>query len=80
MIVLDPKVSSRDLFRTMKEFHLLPNDALIAATCRFHKIKRIASFDEDFKKVDSLEIFDSEWLKPHRILASESSMEKENQI
>lgn len=63
VIVLDLKVSSRDLFRTMKEFYLLPNDALIAAICRSHEIKRIATFDEDFKKVDFLEIFDSEWLK-----------------
>ena len=35
---------------------LLPNDALIAATCRHHGIKKIATFDEDFKRVDFLEV------------------------
>ncbi len=37
-------------------YGLLPNDALIAATCKHHGIKKIATFDEDFKRVDFLEI------------------------
>jgi len=37
-------------------YRLLPNDALIAATCRHYGIKKIATFDEDFKRVDFLEI------------------------
>lgn len=37
-------------------FCLLPNDALIAATCKFYGIKKIATFDKDFEKVDFLEI------------------------
>jgi predicted nucleic acid-binding protein len=78
--VLDPQISSKDLFKTMKEFHLLPNDALIAAIYRSHRIKRIATFDEDFKKVSSLEIFNSEWLEDHRLLAKKNSAEKENQV
>lgn len=39
-----------------RKYSLLPNDALIAATCKVHGIKKIASFDEDFKKVDFLEL------------------------
>ncbi len=37
-------------------YRLPPNDALIAATCKHHGIKKIATFDEDFKRVDFLEI------------------------
>ena len=35
----------------MKEHGLLPNDALIAATCRYYKINTLATFDEDFKRI-----------------------------
>ncbi len=38
------------------EYNLLPNDALIAATCKYYGIKRIATFDEDFKRIDFLEV------------------------
>jgi len=31
----------------MERYKLLPNDALIAATCRHYGIKRIATFDEE---------------------------------
>ncbi len=41
---------------------LLPNDALIAATCKYYGIKKIATFDEDFKRVDFLEVVDSSQL------------------
>ncbi len=37
-------------------YGLLPNDALIAATCRYYGIGKIATFDEDFEKVDFLEV------------------------
>ncbi|MGB7532449.1 MAG: PIN domain-containing protein [Halobacteriota archaeon] len=40
----------------MREYNLLPNDALIAATCKHHGIRIIATFDPDFKRVDFLEI------------------------
>ncbi|RLG26850.1 PIN domain nuclease [Methanosarcinales archaeon] len=40
----------------IKRYCLLPNDAIIAATCKSHGIKKIASFDSDFKRVDFLEI------------------------
>ncbi|MCK4476654.1 MAG: PIN domain-containing protein [Methanophagales archaeon] len=38
------------------EYKLLPNDALIAATCKYYGINKIATFDPDFKRVDFLEI------------------------
>jgi len=40
----------------MEKYHLLPNDALIAATCKHYGIEKIAAFDEDFRKVDFLEV------------------------
>ncbi len=39
-------------------YRLLPNDALIAATCKHYGIKKIATFDEDFKRVDFLEVIE----------------------
>ncbi len=39
-----------------QKYRLLPNDALIAATCKYYGIKKIATFDEDFEKVDFLEV------------------------
>ena len=43
-----------------EKYHLLTNDALIAATCKYYGIKKIASFDDDFKKVDFLEVVEIE--------------------
>ena len=42
------------------EYKLLPNDSLIAATCKHHDINKIATFDPDFKRVDFLEIITQE--------------------
>ena len=42
------------------KYKLLPNDALIAATCKHYGINKIATFDPDFKRVDFLEIITSE--------------------
>ena len=39
------------LIEHMVEYKLLPNDALIVATCRAHGIENIATFDEDFERV-----------------------------
>ncbi len=33
----------------MRRYNLLPNDALILATCRFHRIENLVSFDDDFR-------------------------------
>ncbi|NOR78585.1 MAG: PIN domain-containing protein [Methanophagales archaeon] len=37
-------------------YGLLPNDALIAATCTHHGIRKLATFNGDFKQVDFVEI------------------------
>ena len=50
--VKDPEVV-RDI---AEKYRLLPNDALIAATCKQYGIKKIATFDDDFKRVDFLEV------------------------
>ncbi len=42
--------------KIIADYGLLPNDALIAATCKHYGIKKIATFDEDFKRVDFLEV------------------------
>ncbi len=40
----------------MEKYRLLPNDALIALTCKYYGITKIATFDDDFTKLDFLEI------------------------
>ncbi|AIG97967.1 type II toxin-antitoxin system VapC family toxin [Archaeoglobus fulgidus] len=44
------------LTKFIKKYKLLPNDALIAATCKHYGIKKIATFDEDFRRVEFLEV------------------------
>lgn len=39
---------ARDGLEIMKKYNLLPNDALILATCRFFGIDNIATYDSDF--------------------------------
>ena len=39
----------------IEEHNLLPNDAMILASCIQYGIKRIATFDSDFKKVPNIE-------------------------
>ncbi|CAG0989653.1 hypothetical protein FLAV_02230 [Flavobacteriales bacterium] len=39
-----------------KTCRLMPNDAVIAATCKFYNINKLATFDDDFKRADYLEI------------------------
>ena len=45
-----------EIWELMRNYKLLPNDALIAATCKHYGIKKIATFDEDFKRVEFLEV------------------------
>ena len=40
--------------KLITKFGLLPNDALIAATCKHYGINKIATFDPDFERVDFL--------------------------
>ena len=44
------------MFEIVKNYGLLLNDALIVATCKHYGIRKIATFDEDFRRVDFLEI------------------------
>ena len=44
----------------MIKYKLLPNDAFIAATCKHHGIRKIATFDPDFDRVDFLEVITPE--------------------
>ena len=61
MIVLE---LNEDIFDCSKElikkYCLLPNDALIAASCEHYGIKKISTFDSDFKRVDFLEVVELE--------------------
>ncbi|RLI77056.1 ribonuclease VapC [Archaeoglobales archaeon] len=52
------RIEEKDITEIITKYGLLPNDALIAATCKHYGIKRIATFDEDFKRVDFLEILE----------------------
>ena len=39
----------------IKKYSLLPNDAIILATCKFHEIDLLASLDRDFEEACRLE-------------------------
>lgn len=43
----------------IRTYRLLPADAAIAATCKHHGIKKIATLDGDFKRVDFLEVIEA---------------------
>ncbi len=45
----------RDFLHVFQTYNLL-HDALIAATCKHYGIRKIATFDEDFKRVEFLEV------------------------
>lgn len=47
-----------EMMDIMGKYNLLPNDALIAATCRAYGISIIASFDGDLMKVDFLDVIE----------------------
>jgi len=52
--------SNKEITRSAEDviarYGLLPNDALIAATCKQHGIRKLATFNGDFKQVDFVEI------------------------
>ncbi len=39
-----------------REYGLLPNDALIAGTCRHYGVSTIATFDDNFKRIPWLKV------------------------
>ncbi len=51
ILVLEDKGSLEELLETMKNYNLLPGDALIAVTAKHYGIDTILTFDEDFKRV-----------------------------
>jgi len=59
ILILENKCDIGDFQGIMEKYKLLPNDALIAATCRHYGIKKIATFDEDFKRVGFLEVVEA---------------------
>jgi hypothetical protein len=51
-LVIVPDSSNLSAITEIARTHaLLPNDALIVATCRDHAIPKIATFDRDFSKI-----------------------------
>ena len=61
LVVLELNEEIVDISKEIiRKYHLLPNDALIAATCKHHGIRKIATFDPDFKRVDFLEVVELE--------------------
>lgn len=57
--IIHPPRDIEMILNIITKYKLLPNDAIIAATCQHHGIKCIATFDSDFKRVESLEIIGS---------------------
>ena len=56
-ITLIDDTKNVNLVRNVAEkYGLLPNDALITATCKHYGIDKVATFDPDFKRVDFLEV------------------------
>ncbi len=53
---LPTNIGIDSLIEYMTKYKLLPNDALIVATCRAYNIENIATFDEDFKRVPWLRV------------------------
>ncbi len=40
----------------MRQYELLPNDAIIVATCKHYNIDTIVTFEEDFKRIPWLKV------------------------
>ena len=50
ILSMNPEILLSSYF-FMKKYHLLPNDALILATCQYYNIKFLASYDSDFSPI-----------------------------
>jgi len=61
LVTLIDDTKDANLVRSVaEEYRLLPNDALIAATCKQYGITKIATFDADFERIDFLEVITPE--------------------
>jgi len=49
-------IDRRRLEELIVRYDLAPNDAMIAATCEHYGIHQIATYDEDFTRVDFLKV------------------------
>ena len=56
IIILQDKATIDEIHKTMIKYNLLPEDAVIALTCRHYGIDTILTFDEDFKRVPWLKV------------------------
>lgn len=54
--VLEDRGSIDEIVEIIQKYSLLLGDALIAVTCKHHGITTIATFDEDFKRIEWLEV------------------------
>ena len=54
--VLEDKGSLGELLETMRDYNLLPGDAIIALTCKHYGVDTILTFDEDFKRIPWLKV------------------------
>jgi len=54
--VLRDEGSYEELVDVVARYGLMPSDALIAVTCRHYEIDRVATFDEDFKRIPWLKV------------------------
>lgn len=53
---LPTSVGISELLKYIVSYRLLPNDALIAATCKTHGVDTIATFDDDFRRIPWLRV------------------------
>lgn len=51
LVIVPDSTSLPRIEEIAKTYALLPNDALIVATCRDHAIPKLATFDRDFSKI-----------------------------
>jgi len=56
IIIISPPNDFTMLLKAIRSYRLLPADAAIAATCKHNDIRKIATFDADFNRVDFLEV------------------------
>jgi len=56
VIIISDFQNYEELIETIKAYKLMPSDAQIAITCKYYRIKTIATFDEDFKRVPWLRV------------------------
>jgi predicted nucleic acid-binding protein len=54
--MISPPSDPLMLLEVIGSYRLLPADAAIAAACRHNGIRKIATFDADFRRVDFLEV------------------------